>query len=157
MFKWLAGLLGILAIGGSYHYLAKPKPAPIASYCVSINGLPDRTCTPGIVRTTDTNIICHQTTGQFRPPVSYTAPRKIQSIKDYGYADTNPADYEYDHLISLELGGDGYDTRNLWAEPHTSSFAKDKIENLLHARICSGQITPAQAQAEIAGDWTQIK
>ena len=127
------------------------------SKCRSNGTLPDKSCTPGVVRTTALNIICHQTTKQFRPPASYTDKLKIQQIQEYGYTDTNPADYEEDHLISLELGGDGYDPKNLWPQPHTTSYQKDKIENLLHAEICSGEVTPQQAQQEIATDWTKVK
>jgi len=116
-------------------------------------------CTPGVVRTTDKNIICNQGTKQFRPSTRYTNQLKIQQIKEYGYADTKPSNYEEDHLISLELGGDGFDPKNLWPEPHTglhSSFDKDKIENLLHKRICDGTITPQEAQKEIL-NWISVK
>lgn len=172
MKKLIAGVCIILATLTSYaviKHTTKPPLAPVQTVQITpniktgqttchINGvLPDSNCTPGVVRTTDINIICHQGTKQFRPSVSYTNPLKIQSIKEYGYSDTNPSDYEYDHLISLELGGDGYDTKNLWAEPHTSSFQKDQIENKLHAEICSGKITAQDAQKEISTNWTQTK
>lgn len=88
-----------------------------------------------------------------RPPVSYTNKLKMQQITAYGYTDKNPRDYEEDHLISLELGGNPTDPKNLWPEPGASPNPKDKIENLCHEKVCSGQITLEQAQQEIATDW----
>lgn len=160
MKKLLISFVAILALAAGCNTAAQPigpRPKVEASKCHSNGVLQDHICTPGVVRTTDLNIICHQGTKQFRPPASYTDKLKIQQIKDYGYADTNPADYEEDHLISLELGGDGYDPKNLWPQPHTSSFQKDKIENLLHAEVCSGKVTPQESQHDIASDWTKIK
>jgi hypothetical protein len=51
-----------------------------------------------------------------------------------------------DHLISLELGGNPTDPRNLWPEPYPRAADVDKIENELNAEVCSGQLTLAQAQ-----------
>jgi hypothetical protein len=68
------------------------------------------------------------------------------------------SDYEEDHLISLEVGGDGSDPNNLWPEPHDgkyNSYLKDKVENWLHKQICSGAMTPQEAQKGIAADWRQ--
>ncbi len=134
------------------------NPNPVA-HCTTTNGLPDPVCTPGAVRTTDLNSICHGgSTKQFRPPVSYTEPLKKQGIVEYGYTDTNLADYEEDHLISLELGGDGFDPKNLWPEPHLgafNSFQKDQVENWLHKQICSGAIPVVEAQHGIATNWEQ--
>ena len=130
--------------------------------CQSINGLPDPDCTPGAIdpsvrQANVNNTICVSGyTQTVRPSTSYTSPRKIQSIQQYGYSDTNVTDYEYDHLISLELGGAPKDTRNLWAEPHYGSFTsidKDGFENYLHRAICNGTITLADAQAEISTNW----
>ncbi len=63
--------------------------------------------------------------------------------------------YELDHLIPLELGGDN-SNRNLWpqpAAPRPGFNQKDQLENLLHDRVCSGAMTLAEAQREIAIDW----
>jgi hypothetical protein len=129
-----------------------------SQHCAIQGGLPDSTCTPGVVRTTDLNVICHQTTKQFRPPSSYTTALKRKQIGFYAYPDTNLADYEEDHLISLELGGDGYDPKNLWPEPHTgnfNSFDKDKVENWLHKQVCAGSMDIKDAQKGIAENWKQ--
>ena len=121
--------------------------------------LPDSTCTPGAIdlNVTQENIfqtICVKGyTQTVRPPVSYTNKLKLQQIVDYGYADKNPKSYEEDHLISLELGGNPTDPKNLWPEPGSSPNPKDKIENLCNKKICSKEITLSQAQSEIAINW----
>ena len=70
------------------------------------------------------------------------------------YGDTGSArDYEYDHLVSLELGGAVNDPRNLWPEPCGSPNPKDSVEDRLHRLVCDGQMSLAAAQHIIATDW----
>ncbi len=127
--------------------------------CLTRGVLPNPSCTPGAIDSKVTQDNIYQTicvkgyTKTVRPPVSYTNKLKMQQIKAYGYTDKNPRNYEEDHLISLELGGNPTDPKNLWPEPGASPNPKDKIENLCHEKICSGEITLAEAQSEIATDW----
>ena len=139
-------------------------PSSASAKCHSINGLPDQVCTPGSINAlvTQENIgmtICRSGyTNSTRPSTSYTAPLKIVSIADYGYKDTNTSDYEYDHLISLEIGGSPTDTNNLWAEPRygsMNSLVKDKFENYLHRQVCNNTMLLAEAQRQIATNWTK--
>jgi hypothetical protein len=127
--------------------------------CKSSDGLPDQACTPGVVRTTSVTNICHGgSTKQYRPPSSYTNKLKVEQIDEYGYKDTGPKGYEEDHLISLEIGGDGSDPKNLWPEAHAGeygSYSKDQVENWLYNQICSGAMAPEEAQKGIATDWRQ--
>jgi hypothetical protein len=62
---------------------------------------------------------------------------------------------EVDHLISRELGGaDAED--NLWPQPYTQhpgAHEKDWLEYRLHSEVCTGKISLADAQLEIARDW----
>lgn len=135
------------------------------SNCLSENGLPDKGCTPGDIdpKITQDNIqqtICVSGyTKTVRPPVSYTNNLKIKQIQEYNYSDTNPKDYEEDHLISLELGGNPTSEANLWPEPYNitnNAREKDKVENYLHNQICSGKITLQQAQLQIANNWEEV-
>src|ERR1700756_3693759 len=74
--------------------LAMPE-ARRTSSCQSSGGLPDSLCTPGAIRTTDVQSICHGgSTKQYRPSTSYTNKLKAQQISEYGYADTSLSDYE---------------------------------------------------------------
>ena len=132
--------------------------------CHSLNGLPDPRCTPGLAdpRVTQDNIhttICVSGyTAKVRPSSVYTRLLKQKQIKEYGYTDTNLADYEEDHLIPLELGGHPTDPRNLWPEPLTGPYGatrKDGLENSLHSKVCSDLITLAAAQSAITTNWEQ--
>jgi hypothetical protein len=73
------------------------------------------------------------------------------------YGDARPAhDYEYDHLVPLELGGATNDRRNLWPEPGSSPNPKDRVEDQLNHAVCDGQMTLAQAQREIVTNWVTL-
>lgn len=126
--------------------------------------LPDRSATPGAInrRVTQSNIgstICRSGyTASIRPDSSYTTALKRRQLQA-GYKfhhDSSVSDYEEDHLISLELGGSAVSPRNLWPEPYLAkegAWAKDKLENRLHALVCDGTITLRTAQRAIAGNW----
>jgi hypothetical protein len=107
--------------------------------------------TPGVLNpdVTQANIrstVCrHGWTATVRPPVDYTNTLKTEQMKAYGETGS-PSAYQEDHLISLELGGDPTDPRNLWPEPYPRAFEVDTIENELNAQVCDGSLTLAQAQ-----------
>ncbi|GEM_PF-1922023 len=132
------------------------------STCQAINGiLPDPNCTPGAAdpRVTQGNIqstICVPGyTKTVRPSTSVTDPIKTERMKAYGYTDSK-SNYELDHLIPLELGGAPSDIKNLWPESYNTnpgSYDKDKLENYLHAQVCSGAMDLVTAQNEIATNW----
>jgi hypothetical protein len=73
-------------------------------------------------------------------------------------------DYEEDHFIPLEVGGNPKDPKNLWPEPYNTTVSgktmgarqKDKVEDLLKKQVCDGTITLKEAQDQIAGDWYKI-
>ena len=130
---------------------------------------PDLERTPGAInpQITQENIretICNPrwSTKSVRPEASYTHRLKVEQIREYGYSDFRLRDYEEDHFIPLELGGSPTDPKNLWPEPYETSIpdggahAKDKVENYLHAEVCSGALTLEQAQHEIAEDWYRV-
>jgi hypothetical protein len=113
----------------------------------------DASRTPGVLNpdVTQANIrstICTRGwTSTIRPPASYTDDLKRKQMRQYGEAGSMSA-YQEDHLISLELGGNPTDPRNLWPEPYPRASQMDLIENQLNAQVCSGQLTLAQAQAK---------
>lgn len=92
-------------------------------------------------------------TATIRPPVSYTNHIKKNYLIALQYPDQNLSDYELDHLISLELGGNPTSTNNLWPEKYPVARQKDQVEGYLHRQVCSGNITLAEAQQEISRDW----
>jgi hypothetical protein len=156
----LPALLAACASTATSHSLG-PVPTTAPSRCISHNGLPDPVCTPGATdpRVTQANIhstICvNGYTRKVRPPTSYTNPVKTAEMRAYG--DTGPkSSYELDHLIPLELGGAPRSTLNLWPEPlagGTGANSKDRVENELHRRVCSGALALGVAQQRIASNW----
>jgi hypothetical protein len=100
----------------------------------------------------DSTICTYGYTRTVRPPESVTEPEKLASMAAYGDSGS-PHDYEYDHLVPLELGGATNDARNLWPEPSPTPNRKDDLENRLRASVCAGELSLASAQREIARDW----
>ena len=130
---------------------------------------PDPERTPGAPNPdiTQDNIrqtICNPrwSTRSIRPAASYTNRLKVEQIREYAYSDSSLKDYEEDHFIPLELGGNPTDPKNLWPEPFETSIpdggahAKDQVENYLHAEVCAGDLTLEQAQNEITEDWYRV-
>jgi hypothetical protein len=102
---------------------------------------------PDVTQATIGSTICrHGWTRTIRPPVEYTNALKEKQMRAYGETGTASA-YQEDHLISLELGGDPNDPRNLWPEPYPRAAAVDQIENELNALVCGGSLSLAEAQA----------
>ena len=94
-----------------------------------------------------------------RPSTSYTNRLKRRQIDEYGYGDKDMADYEEDHLIPLEVGGDPQEPKNLWPEsyrtqPHAKD--KDKVETYLHMQVCAGAIGLRAGQHKIATNWVAM-
>src|SRR5919199_2241883 len=139
-----------------------PSSTAIPSACNILNGgLPDPKCTPGAINLSVTqdnikNTICVPGYSRtVRPPVSYTTPLKTKLMQSYVFADSR-SNYELDHLISLEIGGNPKDVRNLWPEPGYGQYSfhiKDRFENYLHKQVCNGAMSLSDAQKEIATDW----
>jgi hypothetical protein len=147
-------------------YTVEPQPA--AGSChyayIGVDPLPDPRCTPGAINplVTQANInstICRSGyTSKIRPPEGVTEAEKAASARAYGYTGSLRT-AEYDHLISLALGGDPNDSSNLWVEPNdrpgatSTSNTKDILENRLRSLICSGQVPLAETQQAIASNW----
>jgi hypothetical protein len=70
-------------------------------------------------------------------------------MREYGVGGS-PSDYQEDHLISLELGGDPSDPKNLWPEPRDRAEKVDETENELNDAICAGRMTLREAQRRIS-------
>ena len=156
----------VVGPGPMARYTVQPQPAPGSCHYTYVgpDPLPDPRCTPGALNpqvtqaTIGTTICASGFTATIRPPEDITEPEKVASAAAYGY--TGPLHVaEYDHLVSLELGGDPNDAANLWVEPpddpNATSVAntKDKLEARLNSLVCSGRLTLAAAQEAIAGNW----
>jgi len=151
--------------GGSSGAFDPGRPTKTAG-CHQRGAIPDPDCTPGALNPAVTQATLHTTicgvsgfTKTIRPQVSESTRLKRLAAQAYGVTDSLTG-YEGDHLISLELGGAADDLANFWDEPHQlaqpadgGSFSKDKMENYLNRQLCSGVMSLAEAQREIATDW----
>ena len=169
--RWIALLAStaLLVLGFFATSTIAAHPANAATTCSQgYLPLPDPSCQPGatysvVTQSTINSTICVSGwTATVRPPSSYTTALKITQIAQYGYSDTSTSDYEEDHLIPLELGGNPTSALNLWPEPHSgiagvsstgSSTSKDSVENKLKKAVCAGTVTLAAARTDIAQDW----
>ncbi|MER7178564.1 hypothetical protein ABT404_03580 [Streptomyces hyaluromycini] len=156
--------------GPQKKYAVQQQPAADSCHYRYEKGEPleDLACTPGAISpaVTQANLkttICRKGgyTSGVRPSTYVTGKEKKLNAASYGYTGAM-GEAEYDHLISLQLGGDPNDPRNLWVEPsdpgHKRSQGvnnlKDPVETKLHTAVCAGKVTLAQAQQAIVTDWT---
>jgi hypothetical protein len=101
---------------------------------------------PAVTQATLRTTVCRKGwTRTVRPPTSYTNALKLRQMRALGLRGP-PSAYQEDHLVSLELGGNPTDPRNLWPEPYPRAAEVDRIENELNARLCAGGLTLEQAQ-----------
>jgi hypothetical protein len=145
----LVGALGALLVGVAMYEFSshgRPKLSP---------GRASWTLTPGVVNPGVTPSTIHETicrrgwTDTIRPPTSYTDELVLGQMRQYRRQGSR-SDYQEDHLISLELGGDPTDPRNLWPEPRPRAERVDRIENELNDAICSGRMSLDDAQRRIS-------
>ncbi|MEH0420893.1 hypothetical protein [Streptomyces sp. B21-083] len=156
--------------GPQKKYTVQQQPAAASCHYRYEKGEPleDPQCTPGAISpaVTQANLkstICRKGgyTSGVRPSTYITGKEKRLNAASYGFAGSM-RDAEYDHLISLQLGGDPNDYRNLWVEPADPGHkkgsgvnnAKDPVETKLHTAVCAGKVTLTQAQQAIVIDWT---
>ena len=117
---------------------------------------PDRACSPGAYYTGLTaSVLCssgfHTSTIRNVPDSEKHAVEAEYGMPPGAYGST----IEIDHIVSLELGGSN-DIANLFPEPGSgpaSYHAKDKLENKLHALVCTGAMALRAAQRGIAANW----
>jgi hypothetical protein len=120
--------------------------------------LPNHVYTPGATSAAVTQANIQKTicvsgyTATVRPTSAYTTALKTKQLATYYKGNcTATTGCEEDHLISLEIGGNPTDEKNLWPEPNAQ--AKDTCENRLKKAVCSGAMTLKAAQVGIAGNW----
>lgn len=129
---------------------------------VAAGDLPDKRMTPGALNPNvrqdniQATVCVKGFTKTIRPPAYVTNKLKRQQIADYGYANSDPRDYEEDHLVALSIGGAPSDARNLWPQPRDSEWGaakKDQLELVLYRMVCAYQIPLEQAQLAMSDDW----
>jgi hypothetical protein len=158
-----AGATPRLAYSTASNGVVQPQPAPGTCHAIGtgVYSRPDPVCTPGALNPAVTQADIGRTicragwTATVRPPEAITEAEKRASIVAYG--DAGPLrDYEYDHLVPLELGGATNDRANLWPEPGASLNPKDRVEDELRRAVCDHRVSLAKAQEEIVTNWVRL-
>jgi glycosyl hydrolase family 99 len=114
--------------------------------------LPKHRLTPGAHFSVDKATICN--------PRYAARVRKVpERAKDEAYAryglERVAHAYEVDRLVSLGIGGSNAIT-NLWPEHYYEPWGartKDRLEKKLHELVCSGRVSLASAQRQVAANW----
>jgi len=139
----------------------EPTPAApaLAQATAQYPDEPNSKLTPGDVRTTDLNEILNVKTSTVR-----NVPESEKAAVWASYAKAYPGvfgdrsrwkDVEFDHVISLTLGGSN-SPKNLWPEHYSQPWGahqKDALEDHLRALLAHGVISVPEAQHAIATDW----
>jgi hypothetical protein len=142
--------LVLFAVGAALLVAAVPRCAAGQHSATAV--LASWQLTPGVLNPDVTQATIGATvckagwTRTIRPPTSYTNDLKEKGLVQYHLHGPLSA-FQEDHLISLELGGNPTDPRNLWPEPYPRAADVDRIENELNHKLCTGALTLAQAQA----------
>ena len=159
----LLPLLLLLVGCGTTTTSSYPTPTASASSstvhpkgCVARDSRPDPRCTPGAVFSGVTpQKLC--VSGYTQSVRAVSQAEKDRVYAEYGIVHHTTGQYEIDHLISLELGGNN-DISNLWPEaaaPVPGFHQKDVLENVMHDKVCSGALSLQAEQHEIATNWIQ--
>ncbi len=140
--------VGLLGLAAAVAATALPRCSGGAKRTVvrASWGLTPGVLNPAVTQATIRSTVCRGGwTRTVRPPVSYTNALKLRQLRGYGLRGP-PSAFQEDHLISLELGGNPTDPRNLWPEPYPRAAAVDQLENELNHRVCAGSRSLAAAQ-----------
>jgi hypothetical protein len=130
----------------------------------ALQGLPNPQITPGAIdpMVTQQNLqstVCVKGyTATVRPDKRVTNRLKREQIRQYRYSDTDPRNYEQDHLIPLSIGGNPSDPRNMWPQPREGAWGADEkndLEFIAYRLVCSGQLNLQEAQRRIAANWIE--
>jgi hypothetical protein len=130
--------------------------------------LPDPKCTPGAINPTVTSAVLQDNSFRTGCVRNCSTTQRDRSATYRRYGIQHPRGNsgqnqvcELDHLVPLELGG--ADTiENIWPQCGPSDSAlrnryfkqKDIVENYLTQRVKDGIMELAEAQKQIARDWT---
>lgn len=160
MIRFLALISVCLCLAADKGHVTKVLPVPDRpAALVKAHVLPDPKLTPGAVYS-DVTLADVKRANFSATDRSVPESEKRAVFKAYGIDPdkTKPGEYEIDHLISLCLGGSN-DARNLWPESYVTqplnAHTKDHLEVTLLHLVRDGKVPLAQAQREIAADWTK--
>ncbi len=151
-------MIGIFVAGAlfdvDHHTVTLPKEKAKAATVGENKFLPNPTMTPGgrFPRVTKEQIC----TVGYTKTVRDVPESKKKAVFELYKWDRKGDQYEVDHLISLQLGGNN-DIGNLWPQSYTTqpwnARVKDKLENKLNDEVCKNRLSMKEAQRLISTDW----
>lgn len=149
--KYIISVIFILCFYG-LSFAQAPK-------CVSKAGLPDPSCSPGVVRTTDIQNICKTAASLYRPTKYEELKLKKQAMEAYGIPLTDFKKWILDHIIAIQDGGEGRDLKNVFLQTKYMAHKKDLAENFIHRQICSNppKLSVSEGQTMLSTNWKKIK
>jgi hypothetical protein len=112
--------------------------------------------TPGVVAVADVTTLCNPDyVDGFRRHVGKKL--RDQIFHAYGIYDRDRSEFELDRLLPVELGGSPDDPKNLWPQSRViepwNAGVKNRLEDVLHKKLCAGEIPLSEAQNAILADW----
>lgn len=134
---------------------ATPPAAPVPSpekTSGRFNSAPRPELTPGILCTPQDKDFKEYRYPERLPYCrrNFSTDEKKEVSRWYGVPWEEHSKYQYDHLLSLCLGGSN-DKRNLWPMPYEDARAKAKLEFQLCERLKNAELTQAEAVKEELG------
>lgn len=144
-------------------FAALVQGAPVSyapGYAVALPTVPGK-ANPNVTEGNIGSTICVPLwTGKVRPPTSYTNKIKFALMDAQHIPRADARQFELDHELSIEDGGDPSSPLNLWLQPYRGKYCtkwcsqdKDMLETMLKRLVCKGTIPLAEAQRELQTDW----
>lgn len=161
MYKYFIAALAAAAIGAG----AAEAASSTAAAPPEASALPDNAATPGRAnpKVTQSNIrrtICNPRWVKSQlPPTRFLAKAKTAQLQQASAANTDPARYEIDHRVPIEVGGHPRARANLWAQPldtEWNALVKNKLDTYVAREVCAGRMRLAEAQAVFQRDWVDV-
>jgi hypothetical protein len=135
---------------GALH-ITRPLPVAMTTPPSGWASHPPAAVTPGAVRHDPLADICPAVSGTLRAvPVSPADAKVVYA--EYAISAAQRHLYRIDHLVPLVLDGSGA-AQNLWPQPAAGAAAKTRTGDALHALVCAGSMTLAQAQHLVEQNW----
>jgi hypothetical protein len=130
-------------------FLGKPAALPtFAGQAAASAIVPDPTLTPGAIRATDVDNICHTSTSELR---HWDRARDDRILAEYGLPPGPHPQFEIDHSIPLCLGGADSDS-NLWPQVDRARLERRAKGRTRGAVVLAGMHWPARCDRGPAGD-----
>jgi len=144
-------------------FAALAQGAPVThapGYAVALPTVPGK-ANPNVNQSNIRSTICvHGWTATVRPPTSYTNKIKFALMDAQHIPRSDVRQFELDHEMSIEDGGDPASPLNLWLQPYRGKYCtkwcsqdKDVLETFEKRGVCKGTIPLATAQHELQTDW----